>query len=382
VCLRIGIGLTFAALLLLAALAPAHTPISSSIDSIFAPLAGSGSPGAAVLVRSHGRTVFERGYGVRDLRTRTRIDSVTCFRLASLSKQFTALAVMLLVHDRKLQYESKLTDIFAEFPAYGRAITIRQLLTHTSGLPDYENLMEAPGSPPRWTASNQIHDGEVLDLLKRQPACKFPPGTSWSYSNSGYVMLGLIVARVSGMPFERFLHERIFEPLHMTGTLVFVNGENEVPNRAYGHIRGLEGFSENDQSSTSATQGDGGVYSNVADLAKWDDALETHALLSAEEMKPALIPAVLAGGAQPRWPVTPGEDNLAPGKPVVYGFGWFLDPWRGHARMWHFGSTSGFRAAIHRFSSDRLTVVVLCNRTDLDAGRYALEVTDLLLRGK
>jgi CubicO group peptidase (beta-lactamase class C family) len=382
VCFRIGVGLALAALLFLAALAPAHTPISSSIDAIFAPLAGSDSPGAAVLVRSRGRTVFERGYGVRDLRTRTRIDSATGFRLASVSKQFTAMAVMILVRDGKLRYESHLTDVFPEFPTYGRAITIRQLLTHTSGLPDYENLMETPGSPPRWTASNQIHDGEVLDLLKRQPAGKFPPGTSWSYSNSGYVMLGLIVARVSGMPFKRFLHERIFEPLHMIGTLVFVNGENEVPNRAYGHIRGLEGFSENDQSSTSATLGDGGVYSNLADLAKWDEALETHVLLSAEEMKPALMSAVLSGGAQPTWPLTPGEDNLAPGKPAAYGFGWFLDAWRGRARMWHFGSTSGFRTAIHRFTSDRLTVIVLCNRTDLDAGKYGLEVADLLLPGK
>jgi len=161
-----------------------------------------------------------------------------------------------------------------------------------------------------------------------------------------------------------------------------LSGENNVPNRAYGYTRGPQGFVDSDQSSTSATLGDGGVYSNLADLAKWDDALKTQALLSAEDMKPALMPAVVTGGAQPTWPAMPGEDNLAPGKPVAYGFGWFLDPWRGHKRMWHFGSTSGFRTAIHRFTSDRLTVIVLCNRTDLDAGKYALEIADLLLPAK
>lgn len=358
--------------------------LSSRIDSIFSSFADGKSPAMAVLVRDHGRTLFQRGYGIRDLRTSARIDAQTDFRLASFTKQFTAMATMLLIHDGKLRYDRKLTDIFPDFPAYGQAITVRQLLTHTSGLPDYEDLMEAAekAKGPTWSATHQIQDREVLDLLERQTAGKFAPGTSWSYSNSGYVALGLIVGKVSGKPFGRFLHDRIFEPLHMSDTLVYVNGESDVPNRAYGHMKGPDGFVETDQSPTSATLGDGAVYSNLADLAKWDEALEKHVLLSRKEMSAALTPVKLADGTQPKWPLAPGEDNLAPGKPVSYGFGWFLDPYEGHVRMWHSGSTMGFRTVIDRFTANRLTIVVLCNRTDLDPGKLALQVADVFFGGK
>ena len=341
---------------------------AADIDAIFAPLANAKTPGAAVLIRQHGHTIFQRGYGIRDLRTLSRIDAQTDFRLASFTKQFSAMAIMLLVHDGKLRYDQRLTDIFPDFPAYGQAITVRHLLTHTSGLPDYEDLMQ----PGPWTAAHQIQDDEVLGLLKRQTAGKFAPGANWAYSNSGYVVLGLIVAKVSGQPFGRFLADRIFRSLHMTHTLVYVNGTNTVPNRAYGHTKEGDHFIETDQSSTSATLGDGGIYSNLEDLAQWDRALESHALLSDAEMRPALSPVTLNNGSQPRWPMTPDDDNLHPGQPVAYGFGWFLDPIEGRPRMWHTGSTMGFRTVIERFTRDKLTIVVLCNRTDLDPEKLAL----------
>jgi CubicO group peptidase (beta-lactamase class C family) len=188
------------------------------IDSILARLADSRSPGVAVLVRKDGKTIVQRGYGVRDLRSFVPIDASTGFRLASFTKQFTAMAVMLLVHDGKLRYDDRLTRIFPDFPEYGRAITVRHLLTHTSGLPDYEELMS--GGP--WTEARQIRDDEVLALLQRQPAPRFAAGTSWAYSNSGYVVLGLIVAKVSGVPFGEFLRQSIFQPLHMNHTLAYV----------------------------------------------------------------------------------------------------------------------------------------------------------------
>lgn len=337
--------------------------------AVAAPSIDAKSPGAAVLVRKDGTTIGVGCYGVRDLRTMTPIDAATNFRLASVTKQFTAMAIMLLAHDGRLRYDDRLTQLFPGFPEYGHAITVRHLLTHTSGLPDYEDLME--GGP--WTEDRQIQDVEVLELLKRHTAPKFAVGTSWSYSNSGYVMLGLIVAKLSGVPFREFLHDRIFGPLHMDHTLVYVKGQNSVPNRAFGHIQRANVFEQADQSSTSATHGDGGVYSNLQDLAKWDQALANHSLLSAEEMKPALTPARLAGGSETRWPATPGDDNLNPGQAVAYGFGWFLDPYAGRARMWHSGTTRGFRTAVERFTAEKLTVVVLANRTDLDATRLALE---------
>ena len=263
-----------ALLTLCAGMAIAAEP--SRVDSIFAGLADGQSPGVAVLVRKDDRTIVERGYGVRDLRTRAPIDARTDFRLASFTKQFTAMAVMLLVHDGKLRYDETLTRILPDFPEYGRSITVRQLLTHTAGLPDYEELM---GGGP-WSEDRQIQDEEVLALLKRQTAPKFAAGTSWAYSNSGYVVLGLIVAKVSGIPFGEFLRQRIFQPLDMSQTLVYVKGKNSVPNRAFGHTKRPEGFIETDQSSTSATQGDGGIYSNLEDLAKWDRALEKHLVLA------------------------------------------------------------------------------------------------------
>jgi CubicO group peptidase (beta-lactamase class C family) len=349
---------------------------AGDIDAIFAPLAEAKSPGVAVLVRQNGRTVFARGYGVSDLRTLARIDPKTDFRLASCTKQFTAMAIMLLVHDGKLSYDRRITEIFPDFPAYGQAITIGSLLTHTSGLPDYEDLMQ----PDAWTAAHQIQDEEVLDLLKRQTGGKFAPGTSWAYSNSGYVVLGLITAKISGEPFAQFLHRRIFQPLGMSHSLVYVAGQNTVPDRAYGHTKQGEHFVETDQSSTSATQGDGGVYANLEDLAKWDGALEKHALLSEAEMRPALTPVKLRDGSEPRWPANAGDENPHPGQPVAYGFGWFLDPFQGRPRMWHTGSTMGFRTVIERFAAEKSTIVVLCNRTDLDPEKLALQVSRALTR--
>jgi CubicO group peptidase (beta-lactamase class C family) len=337
---------------------------------------GRRDPGCALLVRSAGRTVLAAGYGVRALGSRAPLDVHSNFRLASVSKQFTAMAVMLLVADGRLSYDATLADLLPGFPDYARRVTVRHLLTHTAGLPDYEDLMDAEerAGGPAYTPQQQIQDGQVLELLQRQPMLRFEPGSQWAYSNSAYVLLGLIVGRLSGRPFGEFLAARIFTPLGMHDTRLYVRGRNSVPKRAYGHEPGAQGLVPADQSSTSATQGDGGVYSNIADLARWDAALESHALLPASAMDAAYEPVRLADGGQTRWPETGDEDNLAPGQPVAYGFGWFLDPVDGQSRRWHFGTTRGFRSAIMRFPERRLTTVVLCNRTDIDAREVALRL--------
>ena len=220
-------------------------------------------PGVAVLAKKDGNVLFEQGYGVRDLHSRAQIDPQTNFRLACVTKQFTAMAIMLLVHDGKLRYDERLTDVFPDFPAYGKTITIRNLLTHTGGLPDYEELMEREErhGGASWTAEHQIQDEEVLALLKAEPAGLFAPGTHWAYSNSGYVVLGLIVAKVSGTPYREFMLRRIFEPLKMNETLVYEKGKNAISRRAFGHSKEDDKLVETDQSSTSATLGDGGMYS-------------------------------------------------------------------------------------------------------------------------
>lgn len=370
----------------------ADPKIQQKIDAIFAPLVTEQSPGLAVLVVKDGKKVFERGYGFRDLHTDAKIDAHTNFRLASCSKQFTAMAIMLLVHDGKLRYDQTLTEIFPDFPAYGKFITVRNLLNHTAGLQDYETLMDqadAPNStyafPHHWTEKNQIQDAEVLTLLEQTDHAMFPPGSQWYYSNSGFVILGLIVAKISGQPFAEFLSQRIFAPLKMDYTLAYQQGKNQITDRAYGHTKKGSTWQQTDQSPTSATLGDGGIYSSLEDLAKWDEALRTNKLLSQEEMQPALTPFVFADGQQPTWPA---NSDLPAGSPALYGFGWFLDPYKNHSRMWHYGETQGFRSYIVRFTKNSTaannaiagtTIIILSNRTDLAPESLALQIADLFL---
>src|SRR5260370_33740043 len=337
------------------------------------------APGFAVLVKKDGKVVFEKGYGVRDLRTTTAIDAQTNFRLASFTKQFTAMAMMLLVRDGKLRYDESLTEIFPEFPAYVKTITVRDLLNHTGGLPDYEDLMDAAEKTKGqiWSAEKQIQDAEVLQLLEKQSQGKFAPGTKWEYSNSGYVVLGLMVAKVSGKSFGEFLQERIFSPVKMNHTLVFEKGKNEITNRAYGHSRKENIFVETDQSSTSATQGDGGIYSNLEDLSKWDGALRDHILLSEQDFLPAITPTKLPPGAEAKL-AEDVPDSLR-GHASAYGFGWFLNLQDPHPLMWHYGDTTGFKSAILRYTRDNVTVIVLCNRTDLDSAALALRAAQPFL---
>ncbi len=338
-------------------------------DALLDRLAKPRQPGAGVIVLRNGRVVYVGARGVADLQSMRPIDGRTDFRLASVTKQFTAMAVMLLVRDGKLGYEDALTSLLPGFPEYGRGITVRHLLQHTSGLPDYEGLMP-PADPAGPVEPAQIDDAGVLGLLQAQKAGWFVPGTLWRYSNSGYVLLGLIVEKVSGRSFPTFLRERIFAPLKMDNTLAFVRGRNAVPDRAFGYTREGNGWRFTDQSPTSATLGDGGVYSSLYDLTLWDEALRSHRLLSEDEMRPALTPVRVPG----KGPVGPD------GRPADYGFGWFLNGWEGHPRMWHYGETSGFRTAIQRFTFDGLTVIVLANRTDIDAGETALKVAEFFLK--
>jgi CubicO group peptidase (beta-lactamase class C family) len=376
--------------------APDETPdakLQQLFQSFFSGDSAGSLPGFAVLVKKDRKIVFEKGYGVRDLRRRIAIDAQTNFRLASVTKQFTAMAIMLLVRDRRLRYDRPLTDIFPEFPAYGKQITIRNLLNHTGGLPDYEDLMESAekrrrnagkNEEPLWSEVKQIRDAEVLQLLEKESQAQFPAGTKWAYSNSGYVVLGLIVAKVSGKSFGDFLHERIFVPLKMGHTLAFEKGKNEIPNRAYGHKLivpdhrpQVEVFSETDQSSTSATQGDGGIYSNLEDLSKWDDALANHTLLSENDFLPASTPAKLPPGAEAK--LAEDVPESLRGHAGAYGFGWFLNLEEAHPLLWHYGDTMGFKSAILRYTRDNVTVIFLSNRTDLDQGALALQAAQLFL---
>jgi len=327
-----------------------------SIDDLFAPYTGA-RPGASVIVIRDGHVVARRAYGMADLEQRTAATPETDYRLASVSKQFTAMAVMLLAQDGKLRYDQPIRDFLPELPAATRDVTVRHLLNHTSGLIDYEDLI-----PESRTA--QLNDGDVLDLLAAKDSLYFRPGTEYRYSNSGYVLLGLIVNRVSGMAFPDFLRTRIFAPLGMSATVAHLEGRDTVPHRAIGYSpRGGE-FVETDQSVTSATLGDGGIYTNVDDMVRWDQALYggSTALVDSATLTIATTPPALPGGAS-----------------TEYGFGWFIDTYRGLPRWRHTGETSGFRNAIQRFPERRFTVIILTNRSSGEPGAIAERIVDRLL---
>ncbi len=346
--------------------------LRARLDALFRGVTRPAAPGLAVVVRRGGRTIFLHGYGERDRRSALPVTPRTDFRLASFSKQFTAMAVMLLVRDGKLRYDEPLTEVFPGFPAYGAQITIRELLNHTSGLIPYEDLMAKQYAGVDPTEIPQIHDEGVLKLAEEQTGTLFPPGTRWEYSNGGYCLLAMAVARASGMSFPAFMRRRVFLPLGMRRTLEYVYGGPAVPERAYGYVNDAGVWLEADQSPTSATLGDGGIYSSVADLARWDEGLRDHVLLSAAAMRPALTPvkAPITGAGYGTW------GGL--GQPALYGFGWFLDPYQGRRRMWHSGETTGFRTVIERFPDDDVTVIILANRTDLDVPGLALKAAGLV----
>ncbi|WP_242111679.1 serine hydrolase domain-containing protein [Luteimonas aquatica] len=315
-------------------------------DALMRDYAGDG-PGAAVLVLRDGAPLARCGYGLADLETRTPVTPQTNFRLASVTKQFTAAAILLLAEDGKLGLDDPLRKWLPSLPAAADAITLRHLLTHTSGLIDYEDVM-APD------AREQVHDSDVLRLLETQDRLYFAPGTGYRYSNSGYALLALIVGKASGQDFAAFLRARIFRPLGMDGSVAYEQGISSVARRAYGYTLTDGAWQRTDQSSTSAVLGDGGIYSSIDDLAKWDAALYDDRLLSAASRR-------LAFTAHTRTD-EPDVDG--------YGYGWRI-----HGEtLWHSGETVGFRNVIVRWPQRHLTVVVLTNRNDPEPYRLALRI--------
>lgn len=326
-----------------------------AVDSLFGPYTGSSVPGASVAVIRDGDVIVRRAYGSSDLERHVAATPETDYRLASVSKQFTAMAAMLLVNDGKLRYDQPIREILQELPQAAQAVTIRHLLNHTSGLIDYEDLIPE-------SRTTQLNDSDVLTLLAANDSVYFPAGTQYRYSNSGYVLLGIIVARVSGTSFPDFLRTRIFTHLGMSATVAHVEGRDTVPRRAYGYSPRGGLFVPTDQSITSATLGDGGIYSSVDDLARWDQALSGTTLVSAATLRLATTPPVLPAGAA-----------------TEYGFGWFIDSYRGERRWRHTGETSGFRNAIMRFPDRRLTIVILTNRSSGEPQAIAERIADRLL---
>jgi len=305
-------------------------------------------------VVQNGQVVARRAYGMADLERGVAATPETDYRLASVSKQFTAMSIMLLAKDAKLRYDQPIRDFLAELPPATQPVTVRHLLNHTSGIWDYEALI-----PESRTA--QLNDDDVLTLVASRDSLTTAPGTAYCYSNSGYVLLGMIVARVSKMSFPEFVRTRIFVPVGMPSSVAHVEGVDTVPRRAYGYSPRSGSFVQTDQSVTSATLGDGGIYSNVDDLVRWDQALADGTLIDRASLTEATTPPLLPGG------------------PSEYGFGWFVDRYRGEERWRHTGETSGFRNAILRFPERKLTIIILTNRSSGEPQAIGERIADRFL---
>ena len=319
------------------------------VDRIFSDYAGAGTPGAAVLVIRNGEKVLEATYGDAWIEGGEPVTSSSNFRLASVTKQFTAMSILMLVEREKLNLSDTLRDFFPGFGGFADNITVTNLLQHTSGLLDYEDFVPAD-------SKKQVTDEDVVNILMATDETYFAPGSQYRYSNSAYAVLAMIVEQRSDLTFAEFLRENIFEPLDMHNTVAYQRGVSTVPDRAYGYSITASGVENTDQSPWSAVLGDGGIYSSLDDLYKWDQALYSDTLISNELMEQAL---------------TPNLEN--------YGFGWRIDTHAGRKRYHHSGSTSGFRNYIERYPDEQLTVIVLSNRADPEVDPLAVRVSELFL---
>jgi CubicO group peptidase (beta-lactamase class C family) len=314
-------------------------------------------PGVALLVARNGEIVRAQGFGFANVELQVPVKPETLFQSGSVGKQFTATAIMMLVEEGKIGLDDSITKYFPEAPATWKPVTIRHLLTHTGGFTDY---------PKGFDFRKDYSEDELLKVVAGIPLA-FTPGTKWSYSNLGYLTLGVLIHRVTGNFYGDMLQARIFRPLGMTTTRIMSEADI-IPNRASGY-RLVKSELKNQEwvSPTLNTTADGSLYFSILDLAKWDAALYTEKLLKRSSL-------------EQMWTVA----RLNDGKPNSghYGFGWEITSSHGHRLIDHDGAWQGFKTQISRYVDDKLTVVVLANLAEADPGKIAEHVADFYLSGR
>jgi CubicO group peptidase (beta-lactamase class C family) len=330
------------------------------VDKVFEKYETTESPGCAIAVAEGGKTVLARAYGMSDLERETPNTVDTVFEAGSVSKQFTAAAVMLLARDGKLSLDDPVRKHIPELPDYGAPLTVRHMLTHTSGLRDWGAVVAAAG----WPRGSRVHThGHVLEVLSRQKALNFPSGTEFSYSNSGYNLAAILVSRVAGKPFAEFTRERMFLPLGMTRTEWRDDYARIVKGRATAYSKGDTGWRQ--AMPFENVHGNGGLLTTVSDLLRWNAALDAGTLagpeFTAEQQK---------------------TGTLADGRPIRYAMGLYAENWKGAREGSHGGATGGYRAVLARYPDHGLSVAVLCNADNANAGALGHQVADVFLEGK
>jgi len=343
--------LIFTALFLLCAAASARADVVD--DYLAAQMRQLHIPGLAVAVVRDGRLVKARGYGLANVELNAPVTEDTVFEIGSVTKQFTAVAIMMLVEEGKVGLDDKLSKYLTGVPEAWSAITIRQLLTHSSGI---QNYLDVPGLFPE-TARPGLTHNDIAKIFFARLRLDFQPSETWSYSNTGYLLLGNVIEKASGKSYWAFLDERIFKPLVMNATR---SSEPValIPRRAAGY-EWHDGKLENRAALTENAYAAGSIVSTVRDLAKWDAALSAGKLLKPSSFEQMWRANKVGGGAT---------------APFNYGFGWFVDTYHGRRVVAHNGGTPVFSSFIHRFVDDRLTVIILTNHADRVIDHLAIDI--------
>lgn len=329
----------------------------AAVDVIFAKWNTPTTPGCAVGAEVDGTQVVSRGYGMADLEHDVKITPDTIFEAGSVSKQFTAAAVLLLARDGKLSIDDPVRKYIPELPDYGSPLTIRHMLTHTSGLRDWGSVEAIAGWPRGSRAYTHAH---VLEIVSRQKSLNFTPGTRWSYSNTGFNLAAIIVSRVSGTSFAAFTRERLFRPLGMTHTSWRDDFTRIVKNRAIAYAE-RDGAFHIDMPFENV-YGNGGLLTTVGDLLKWNDNFSS----------PRVGDAAFVALQQQ-------VGHFSNGQPHHYAFGLMVNTMNGIHVVEHSGSTAGYSAHVLRLPDQKISVAVLCNATTARATEYAHEVADRYL---
>ena len=305
-------------------------------------------PGLSLAVCRGGIIVKANGYGLANVELDAPVTPETIFQTGSVGKQFTSMAIMMLVEEGKISLDDKLMQYIPESPVIWKDVTIRQLLTHTSGIADYGGEEETMGKGVVNFRKDYTEE-ELVQAFSKMPM-DFSPGEKWSYSNTGYVLLGIVIHRVTGKFYGDFLEERVFQPLGMKSTRI-ISEADIVPHRSSGY-RLVKGELKNQEwvSPTINTTADGALYTNVLDLAKWDAALYTTKLVKQSSFDAMWTPV-----------------KLNKGKTYPYGFGWSLEQKNGRRVVSHNGAWQGFTMSIARYLDDRLTVIVMTNLDENNA---------------
>jgi len=318
--------------------------LSGKVDAyVAAEMRAEKIPGLALAIVRDGKTIKSLGYGLANLELDVPVKPETIFQTGSVGKQFTATAVMMLVEDGKIRLDDPIGRYLSGAPATWKNITVRNPLTHTSGIHDYETESLKKKGAAFINLRNDYTEDELFKKFSGLPL-DFPPGSKWSYSNSGYVILGILIHKVTGQFYGDLLQERIFRPLGMTYTRI-ISEADIIPNRAAGY-RLVNGGIKNQEwvSPMLNTTADGALYTNIVDMARWDAALYTEKLLK-------------KGSLDQMWTAACLND----GKTADYGFGWDVTSVNGHRLIEHGGAWQGFTAQISRYVDDKFTVIVLTN---------------------